>query len=197
MWLFRNTVITSRVHIGGNDADNILFVVIFSMHLGRHMNNLPCILSPRRAVLLTAPFYLYFGISNIHPKCTSLNGKKIRVTGPLCGNSSVTGEFPSQRPVSRSCDVFFDLRLNKWLSKHSWGWWFETPSRSLWRHRNVYRVSGHDEWVLLCRILPDVHIYIHWLRISYLLVHPLLSHIQTYQGYLSPLWFNWQWGMNR
>ena len=33
-------------------------------------------------------------------------------------------------------DVFFDLRLNKRLSKHSWGWWFETPSRSLWRHRN-------------------------------------------------------------
>ena len=26
--------------------------------------------------------------------------------------------------------------LNKPLSKQSWGWWFETPSRSLWRHRN-------------------------------------------------------------
>ena len=31
----------------------------------------------------------------------------------LCaGNSPVTGEFPSQRPVTRSFDVFFDLRLN-------------------------------------------------------------------------------------
>ena len=29
------------------------------------------------------------------------------------GNSPVTGEFPSQRPVARSFDVFFDLRLNK------------------------------------------------------------------------------------
>ena len=28
-------------------------------------------------------------------------------------NSQVTGEFPAQRPVTRSCDVFFDLRLNK------------------------------------------------------------------------------------
>ena len=28
--------------------------------------------------------------------------------------------------------------LNKWLSKQSWGWWFETPSRSLWRHCNGY-----------------------------------------------------------
>ena len=41
----------------------------------------------------------------------------------------VTDEFPSQRPVTRSFDVFCDLRLNKWLSKHSWGWWFETLSR--------------------------------------------------------------------
>ena len=52
------------------------------------------------------------------------------------GNSPVPGEFPAQRPVTRSFDVFFDLRLNKRLSKQSWGWWFETLSRSLWRHRN-------------------------------------------------------------
>ena len=44
------------------------------------------------------------------------------------GNSPGPGEFPAQRPVTRSFDVFFDLRLNKRLSKHSWGWWFETPS---------------------------------------------------------------------
>ena len=51
----------------------------------------------------------------------------------VLGNSPVTGEFPAQRPVSRSFDVFFDLRLNKRLSKHSWGWWFETLSCPLWR----------------------------------------------------------------
>ena len=33
------------------------------------------------------------------------------------GNSPVTGEFPAQRPVTRSFDVFFELRLNKRLSK--------------------------------------------------------------------------------
>ena len=49
-------------------------------------------------------------------------------------NSLVTGEFPSQRPVMRSSDVFFHLRLNKRLNKQSWGWWFQTPSLSLWRH---------------------------------------------------------------
>ena len=42
------------------------------------------------------------------------------------GNSPVPGEFPTQRPVTRSFGVFFDLRLNKRLSKRSWGWWFET-----------------------------------------------------------------------
>ena len=52
------------------------------------------------------------------------------------GNSPVPGEFPTQRPVTRSFDVFFDLRLNKRLSKQPWGWWFETPSWSLWRHCN-------------------------------------------------------------
>ena len=52
----------------------------------------------------------------------------------LCaGNSPVLGEFPSQRPVTRSFDVFFDLSLIKRLSKQSRGWWFETPPRPLWR----------------------------------------------------------------
>ena len=56
----------------------------------------------------------------------------------LCaGNSPVTGEFPAQRSVTRSFDVFFYLRLNKTLCKQSWSCWFETPSRSLWRHCDV------------------------------------------------------------
>ena len=47
------------------------------------------------------------------------------------------GEFTTQRPVTRSFDVFFDLRLNKRFSTQWWGWWFETLSRPLWCHRNV------------------------------------------------------------
>ena len=54
------------------------------------------------------------------------------------GNSPVLGEFPAPRPVTRSFDVLFYLRLNKRLSKHSWGWWFETSSCPLWRHSNVF-----------------------------------------------------------
>ena len=72
----------------------------------------------------------------------------------LCaGNSLVTGEFPAQRPVTRSFDVFFGLRLSKRLSKQSWGWWFETLSRPSWRHCNEIgqpdpRVDPY--WLILC-----------------------------------------------
>ena len=48
------------------------------------------------------------------------------------GNSPVPGEFPSQRPVKQSIDIFFDMCLNKGLRKQSWlQWWFATPSCSL------------------------------------------------------------------
>ena len=54
----------------------------------------------------------------------------------LCeGNSPVTSEFSSQRPMKRSFDVFFDLRLNKWLRKQS-RWRCD-----LRRHRAHYNVT--------------------------------------------------------
>ena len=86
----------------------------------------------------------------------------------LCaGNSPVTGEFPWQRPVTRSYDVFFDLRLNKQLSKQWWGWWFETPSSSLWRHCNGSWVwEGSWRSVLsypICFIMVTwTHVPHHW-----------------------------------
>ena len=75
---------------------------------------------------------------------TSSNGNIFPVTGHLCGE--FIGLLPTQRPVTRSFDVFFDLRLNKRLSKQSGGWSFETPSCSLWRHSNVYMLilTSHD-----------------------------------------------------
>ena len=57
------------------------------------------------------------------------------------GNSPVPGECPIQRPMTRSFDVFIDLRPNKRLSKHWWGWWFKTPSGPLWRHCHGCDVS--------------------------------------------------------
>ena len=40
---------------------------------------------------------------------TSSNGNIFRVTGPLCGEFTGPGEFPAQKPVTRSFDVSFDL----------------------------------------------------------------------------------------
>ena len=55
----------------------------------------------------------------------------------LCeGNPPVTGRFPLQRPVTRSFDMRFDLRLIKRLSIQWRRRWFEAPSHSLWRHFN-------------------------------------------------------------
>ena len=82
---------------------------------------------------------------------TSSNGNIFRVTGPLCGEFTGPGEFPTQRPVTRSFDVLFDLRLNKRLSKQPWGWWFETPARSLWRQRNVENITHYttNSWFIM------------------------------------------------
>ena len=55
-----------------------------------------------------------------------------------------------QKPVTRSFDVFFDMRLNERLSKQSRGWWFETLSRPLWHHWNGDR------------LLSSIYLYQSW-----------------------------------
>ena len=61
---------------------------------------------------------------------------------------------PHKRPVTRRFDVFFDLRLNKLLSKQSWGWWFKTLSRTLRRHS-----YGHPSLVeIICRVKDRAHL---------------------------------------
>ena len=75
----------------------------------------------------------------------------------FAGNSPVTGEFPAQRPVMRSFDVFFDLWLNKRLSKQ------KTPSFSLWRHCNGQ--NGHhfaDDIYLKKKEFSDMKIVCIW-----------------------------------
>ena len=93
---------------------------------------------------ILSPVCVYSSISAVGLHCymmTSSNGYIFRVTGHLCGEFTGPGELPAQRPVTRSFDVFFDLRPNKWLSKQWWSWWFETPSSSLWRHCNDVRIT--------------------------------------------------------
>ena len=77
----------------------------------------------------------------------SSNGNIFRVTGHLCEEFTDPRWIPAQRPVTRSFDVFFELRLNKRLSKQSWGWWFETLPPPLWRHCNVIQsIMFYNFW---------------------------------------------------
>ena len=69
---------------------------------------------------------------------TSSNGNISTLLALCVGNSPVTSEFPSQRPVTWSFDIFFDLCLRKRLSTQLRCWWFEVPSCPLWRHCNVW-----------------------------------------------------------
>ena len=69
---------------------------------------------------------------------TSSNWGSFCVIGPLCGEFTGHRLIPIQRTVTRSFDVFFNQRLNKRLSKQSWDWLYETPSRPLWRHCNGF-----------------------------------------------------------
>ena len=65
---------------------------------------------------------------------TSPNGNISRVTGPLCGEFTVTGEFPAQRPVTRGFDVsLICARINGWVNNRKAG--------DLRRHRAHYDVS--------------------------------------------------------
>ena len=59
---------------------------------------------------------------------TSSNGSIFRVTGHLCGEFTGHWWIPFTKASDMELWFFFDLCLNKRLSKQSWGWWFETPS---------------------------------------------------------------------
>ena len=74
---------------------------------------------------------------------TSSNGNIFRVTRHLCGEFTGHRWIPRTKASDAQFDIFFDLRLNEWLSKQRWGWWFETQSRPLWRHFNgcIFRVT--------------------------------------------------------
>ena len=75
----------------------------------------------------------------------------------LCtGNSTVTGEFPSKRLVTWNIAVYFDLHLNKRLSKQSIRQGFEIPLCSLWHHCNV---EGHHQALWNCQTLQVTILY--------------------------------------
>ena len=102
------------------------------------------------------------------------------------GNSPVPGEFLAQRPVTRSFDVFSDLRLNKSMSKQWWGWWFETL---LWRHCNDPIISS----IYLCREINPMNINLHQVGLILLNInllqmdgiwHPVVHYMAVCNGTL-------------
>ena len=109
-------------HKGQVMRDTVSFLVLcfesaMSVHISSYtshevdINRIAAQVTPNAAVSAT----ITFG----HMMMSS-NGNIFSVTGPLCGEFTGPGEFPTQRPVTRSFVVFFDLRLDKRLSEQPW-----------------------------------------------------------------------------
>ena len=77
----------------------------------------------------------------IYIMMTWSNGNIFRVNGPFCGEFTGDRWIPRIKASDAELWCFFGLRLNKQLGKQSRGWWFETPSRSWWRHCNVVELD--------------------------------------------------------
>ena len=111
-------------------------------------------------------WYRWFSATSVHYKYSScrywtpwkrLKMETFSVWLTLCeGNPPVTCGFPSQRPVTQSFGVFFDLRLNKRLSNQSRRWRLKTLSHPLWR-----RCNAHDDLrsVYVTFVLAECHKY--------------------------------------
>ena len=118
---------------------------VFIFRRGPEVNN-PCS-KVHTSLPLWVIHWNYISIDPFYHVIMMTPSNIFRVTGPLWGNSSVTNEFPLQRPETQSFDAFFDLRLNKRSSKQSGRRWFQMPSRSLWRHCN--------DWLRYNAIVPS------------------------------------------
>ena len=102
---------------------------------------------------------------------------------PLCGEFTGPSEFPIQWLVTRSFGVFFDLGLNKRLSKQLWGWWFETPPWSLRRQCNVNARQAK----------PAVHLMTPLATLLYRRVYVSYSHMRAGYVRVCVTLFDWMY----
>ena len=84
------------------------------------------------------------------------------------GNSPITGEFPSQRPVTRNLDVLIYAWTNGWINNRDAG----DLRRVLWRHCNAVAFSFNFHQLLHCKC--------EWFHFSCL--------CDINQGFLQMLW---------
>ena len=102
----------------------------------------------------------------------SSNGHIFALLALCAGNSPGTGEFPTQRPVTWSFDVFFDLCPNRWLSKQWWGWWFGMPSHPLWCHCNGFWMTWHSCGIILMHLLSMIGLTFKlWITLIFVSFH--------------------------
>ena len=113
---------------------------------------------------------------------------KLRATGLHAGNSPGTSEFPAQMASNAEnasiwwghhvCNIIrHDMRLNKRLSKQSWGWWFKTLSRPLWRHCNVMLHNNVLYCIVLYRIISYHTTPYHTISYHIISYHIISHHI--------------------
>ena len=142
MWSFHAILVSLLVENGETRIENVISVIVSKNMKYTCLAKHPLLahVNVKLVGFLDNVFALFTNIRFIEYSWWRHQMQTFSALLAICaGNSPVPGEFPAQRPVTRSFDVFFDLRLNKRLSKQPWGWWFETASWSLWRHRNVVR----------------------------------------------------------
>ena len=128
-----------------------MLIKVFISHLLSECSDCATLIDARRDVLTIMSFeWLFLSIAwcksygdrSLKPRWRHQMETFSELLALCAGNSPITGEFPLQRPVTKSLDIFFDLRRNKRLSKRSRRWLFEMPSRSLLRHCNGYNVNA-------------------------------------------------------
>ena len=103
------------------------------------------------------------------------------------GNSPVTSEFLAQRPVMWRFYVFFDLCLNRQLSKQWRRWWLDTLLWSLWRHCNVVSLQRYSPIWIFRSVTPVESAYYIPIVISEEITHWGLNNmadiLQTFYAY--------------
>ena len=104
----------------------------------------------------------YIGAVHFLRMMTSSNGSIFSVTGHLCGEFTGHRKIPRTKSSDAELWWFFYLHRNKRLSKQWWGWWFETPSRPLWRHCNgtVRQLVCTAVYINAC-VLLTISFYVH------------------------------------
>ena len=102
--------------------------------------------------------------------------------------------WPFVRGIHRWPDAFFPLGPSKRLSTQSWGWRFETPSSSFWRHCNVtgFRYFTGELWVVFCKLVS--YMFQPWYIESAMYVSNNLCHTMHFAPVSIP---STQWLMQR